>query len=418
MASSTESNEGEKVANSETAACPAPAAADADDGTEYGTVNEIAKEDEVPQTLSTFTCPICLDEVKVSPNNDAVFILKSCNHKICAGCLKAYCGSKIRDGSVDIPCCHFDVTSLNDSDDFKPCGVIMLESDIDLLLRQDSSNDEGIDKWCDAQVGERRMNLRDRYQQLKFDARHGKECVRRCPSCDHPHLFDVIIMNEYKAKHLSTTPVATNQSAAVLQNNTISESTGYLDRLFGLLRSATRDQRDTGETGRDTNARETLANNSKLPQAQDPPPVEDVETGTVEMGNAEMGNSSNEEMKTEECLECEEMPKSKTPVISCENCSCEFCFFHSNAHQGDCISYHKKSLELDQTNIDYANNVLKVKPCPHCGMAVSKAGGCNQVSLAVELKIKRKGKVCQDLLTVRSRSSVLAVELISVGFVG
>lgn len=72
--------------------------------------------------------------------------------------------------------------------------------------------------------------------------------------------------------------------------------------------------------------------------------------------------------------------KSTVPVITCQTCDTEFCYFHSNAHSGkSCVEYHKQSLESDRANIEYANVTLHAKPCPNCGISVSKEGGCNQM---------------------------------------
>ena len=74
--------------------------------------------------------------------------------------------------------------------------------------------------------------------------------------------------------------------------------------------------------------------------------------------------------------------KSTTPCVTCPTCSVDFCYFHSNAHPAgisSCISYHKRSVEHDRANLEYASRTLRAKPCPTCGIAVSKEGGCNQI---------------------------------------
>lgn len=74
--------------------------------------------------------------------------------------------------------------------------------------------------------------------------------------------------------------------------------------------------------------------------------------------------------------------KSTTPCVTCPTCSTDFCYFHSNAHssgRSSCIAYHKKSVELDRANTEYVSRTLGAKPCPTCGIPVSKEGGCNQI---------------------------------------
>ena len=84
---------------------------------------------------------------------DEIFELSSsCNHKFCTPCLRAYVRSKLLDGIVDIPCCHFGkLSSLEE--DFHPCNVLLEESDIYNLIHMgvddcdESNNNNNIDEW-------------------------------------------------------------------------------------------------------------------------------------------------------------------------------------------------------------------------------------------------------------------------------
>ena len=79
-------------------------------------------------------------------------------------------------------------------------------------------------------------------------------------------------------------------------------------------------------------------------------------------------------------IESQSLVKSNTPIVTCQSCSTEFCYFHSNAHPGSsCASYNLKTAEMDKTNTEFAHRILRAKPCPNCGISVSKDGGCNQI---------------------------------------
>ena len=312
--------------------------------------------------VNQFIFPTPVDDDEDSDNsssrNDAqdvhnqkhIFELSVCSHQFCTVCLREYVRSKLLDGVVDIPCCHFKLS--NDEDDFKPCNVLIEEADIYNLLHNinmEDDNDNSIDDsyWCkdecsynsctsnETNTTKRNTSLNDlwiKYEKLKFDKRHGKDAVRRCPNCDEATLFDEESMKLYKAKYLTDSAAANTSSTAAAKRREINETIS--------------------------------AEESKYPEDDD-----------IAQVLAESGQS-------------EEVIKSTTPLVCCQSCNTEFCYFHSNAHSSKtgqpttiahCIKYHKKSLDNDRANVDYAVNTLRSKPCPSCGMAVSKEGGCNQM---------------------------------------
>ena len=314
---------------------------------------------------SAFTCPVCLDEIVDSPDNStAVFRLRACQHKVCGDCLRAFVSSKIRDGVANIHCCHF-TTSLDegDADASQACDALIAENDIEELLKDEDAN-KCLDEWCDAAVpsviGFERISVWDRYKQLKFEERHGKECVRRCPTCDHAQLFDEESMSRFKSKHLSS-PASPE---IVAQPSPIGTSPGnrrYYERLVGMMTGQWSQQQQPTvgvvSAAEEANTEEVLEE-AKLTSTQDETKESDVLDDDEEM----------------------QLTRSKVPVVNCTACNCEFCYFHSSAHQGeDCVTYHRRSCQQDRVNVDYLNDVLKAKPCPQCGMAVSKSGGCNQI---------------------------------------
>ena len=294
------------------------------------------------------------DVLKISNydyNQKHIFELSACSHQFCTVCLREYIRSKLLDGVVDIPCCHFKLS--NDEEDFKPCNILIEEADICNLLHknmEDDNDNSNIDDsyWsrdCESsynscssnetnttQRNVRSNDLWTKYEQLKFDKRYGKDAVRRCPNCNEATLFDEESMKLYKAKYLTDSSAAVNTSTSA---------------------AAAADRRGINEI--------TSAEESKLPEAED-----DI---------AQVLTESNQS---------EGITKSTTPLVCCQSCNTEFCYFHSNAHSSKngqpttikhCIEYHKKSLDNDRANVDYAVNTLRSKPCPSCGMAVSKEGG-------------------------------------------
>lgn len=70
------------------------------------------------------------------------------------------------------------------------------------------------------------------------------------------------------------------------------------------------------------------------------------------------------------------------PECVCEACSREFCFVHSNAHQGrTCAEYDKQMIAVEKLNNALISKISK--PCPGCQNNVEKTGGCNQMKCVV-----------------------------------
>ena len=412
-------------------------------------------------------------------NGDEIFELSSCNHKFCTPCLHAYVRSKLLDGEVDIPCCHFKLSSLED--DFHPCNVLLEESDIYNLIHTrvddcDESNNNN-DEWCCGNIKDddnkcntsnikkkpRGDELWTKYQKLKFDIFHGKDAVRRCPHCDHAQLFDEDSMKQYQTTYLTNTAA---QASVAGDASNAADNMNFLERVCDALRQrhrnnsgGSREDEDTdantheqgdvnGEIksgpgnisnattseaavhqsnndnsnnnseGRLTGGAETCgaqqvldSDSAKIDANANDEEGTSVSAESIEQ-EAQMDASSSVVAKSDEykqennsshgkdkanelgtCIrvECEEpeqselqahLAKSTTPIVTCQKCKTDFCYFHSNAHAGNvssCIEYHNKSLEANRANIEYAATALRVKPCPTCGISVSKEGGCNQM---------------------------------------
>jgi len=62
-----------------------------------------------------------------------------------------------------------------------------------------------------------------------------------------------------------------------------------------------------------------------------------------------------------------------------KDCGEEFCYYHSNAHQGSsCLSYMWKTRKESAAT----QSLLSVtsKKCPGCGLRIDKISGCNHMT--------------------------------------
>ena len=174
-----------------------------------------------------------------------------------------------------MPCCHFKLNS-PDEEDFRPCDVVIPESDIRRLIRREEDfaggkrsdddgdwrarGDEGEDGGGEGRCGEGRCGSKDgdekrtaaggenrpwtRYQKLKFDDHHGKDSVRRCPKCDEARLFDEKGMRRFQSIFLAQRghdAQAAGGAASGIRRDVATGNTNRLERAFGMLRQGRRD---------------------------------------------------------------------------------------------------------------------------------------------------------------------------------
>jgi hypothetical protein len=85
-----------------------------------------------------------------------------------------------------------------------------------------------------------------------------------------------------------------------------------------------------------------------------------------------------------ECPQCcyLQIGSPKNPKIVCEKCSNEFCFLHGGAHNGKTCSEFEQSIAVETAS---TNEVLlqTSKPCPGCGIQISKTAGCNHMKVSL-----------------------------------
>eukprot|EP00573_Skeletonema_grethae_P008945 CAMPEP_0201692226 /NCGR_PEP_ID=MMETSP0578-20130828/5187_1 /ASSEMBLY_ACC=CAM_ASM_000663 /TAXON_ID=267565 /ORGANISM="Skeletonema grethea, Strain CCMP 1804" /LENGTH=605 /DNA_ID=CAMNT_0048177575 /DNA_START=9 /DNA_END=1826 /DNA_ORIENTATION=+ len=338
--------------------------------------------DEDKDELSVYTCPICLCELDAIRSegsdseeiNDAdipIFTL-ACQHKYCLPCLHEYVRSKLVGGDLQISCCHLHPTA-TDEEKEDLCNVAIARCDIKRLIHMDYLRRHSyVSAWSGKHQSTTAQDpnktasdeLWEKFKKLEFDRLHGKDAVRRCPTCDEAALFDVDAMKRHQAKFESIrTENATRVSAP-----TQTRSNNVSSRFF----RSNRQTQDSNNTATATTTTDDASNNAE----ESPADEDDEEQPTVLETEGDLDSEEVVDAQiAENCL-----VKSKSPVITCRSCTTEFCYFHSNAHQGkSCFAYHNETLQADRTNIEFATRVLRAKPCPNCGISVSKEGGCNQM---------------------------------------
>jgi len=271
-----------------------------------------------------------------------------------------------------------------------------------------------------------------KYQKLKFDAHYGKDCVRRCPKCDEAQLFDEESMKLYQKRYLTTPKEnndAQNNDGAENPSSTGNSTRARLERAFNtfhLRQSGTSNATTASNQNASSNSDPSTKENSNTRKRDDAPKADDEKlsndaaTSNTEEGknteskeDREISNEVTNDQTPKEASSDDEVPssshepnqqqklhqnqsqsqsqspliKSTTPIVICHTCSTEFCYFHSNAHSStcphakpiSCIEYHAMTSDADRTNVEYAQRILRAKPCPTCGISVSKDGGCNQI---------------------------------------
>lgn len=73
----------------------------------------------------------------------------------------------------------------------------------------------------------------------------------------------------------------------------------------------------------------------------------------------------------------------KAPQMSCESCGTRYCLTHALAHPETmtCAAYEQSIAAETQVNVEAIT--LISKPCPGCGIFVSKSDGCNHMKVFI-----------------------------------
>lgn len=347
------------------------------------------------------------NQVPTAYETQNVFSLQSCGHQFCTSCLYAYVQSQLLEGSCDIPCCHFilptETQQGEEEGEFRTCGVAMIKDDIYRLIHTACCNSESsLGEWCSgsdtckqpsfvkSQTSYSPVQLWEKYEKLAFDKYHGN-CVRRCPRCDDARLFCVESMKQHQKSIMTQANDVASGNIAVTRRETGGNAT-QLGHILGAIRTRKQTLEDllVDSTIADVPLESTTtleATNIDGVASMRGEATHESERGEPAKGDHEIIKNTGVEineggfpLETPLSMKSESLQKSTSPIVACSTCNTEFCYFHSNAHTGDtCLSYHNKTLELDRANLAYANVNLRSKPCPICGILVSKEGGCNQM---------------------------------------
>lgn len=86
-----------------------------------------------------------------------------------------------------------------------------------------------------------------------------------------------------------------------------------------------------------------------------------------------------------ECPQCKHMCR-PTMVqgeiraeMICPNCSCNFCYYHSNAHAGRPCDEYSREISKQLKEME-TGALADTKPCPRCGLRTARTGGCNHMT--------------------------------------
>lgn len=86
-----------------------------------------------------------------------------------------------------------------------------------------------------------------------------------------------------------------------------------------------------------------------------------------------------------ECPRCNHMQigSESNPTMMCEGCGNIYCYVHGGAHGAEqtCVQYDAKNAFENELNAKIIGS--SSKPCPECGMHISKIGGCNHMQVGV-----------------------------------
>jgi len=332
-----------------------------------------------------------------------MFKIQSCHHTFCCECLSKYCVSKVMDGIVNIKCCEdirnhdeYEISSIQstmlellvasggvvdhstDNNNSNSgiggadiCNSSFQKEEILYLLRRFDNNSNSEPAKClDVKSGDineksgKNMTMVDRYERFKFDS-DNKNTARRCPKCDHPHIFKMfekginvppdycVIIDEGKV-------VSTSSEVTSFNTKKNCHVEGENDVELGMTNSSSLHPHENTSI----NAQVILGDSSNDSLR--------VESNIRDSSADQIRVSTNVDQK-------KAISWPKVSIVKCKQCETEFCYFHSNAHVGlTCEEYETKIHEEELKNSVYLKETNS-KKCPKCGVFIQKDGGCNHM---------------------------------------
>ena len=371
-------------------------------------------------TATTHGLSVDVDDEKEDFSHNqrrSFYRLESCKHLFCTSCLSSYCASKVRDGNIKIQCCSpkqdcDDKMSLPSSSTSSPqevssfCTELFTENDIMFLLDFYDQVQLNILKqsvWIKSlHSSASGPTMIERYNRFKFDSEH-KENARRCPKCEHPHIFEMI-EDEDSSNQSVHTEIDLNENSHIRWSG--------ISRLFHKKENETNSTSNKGTVDEAEDIEEgNKKKESKPPQSycikvprsikdelrhqsetNDNSILKDVATSDQDKdgdntkgdeSDANLSLGSQPEMRSIKNIDgpasdCKRKRPS-VPVVKCVECDSEFCFFHSNAHVGQTCAQYEERIKEEEIKVIDCLKKLGTKQCPNCGSHIEKDGGCNHV---------------------------------------
>ena len=351
--------------------------------------------------------------------------LESCQHLFCTFCLASYCASKVKDGHIKIQCGSpirdfDDKSGLRSTSTSSPqeasscCTELITENDIIFLLDYYDKVQSKIIKqsvwFTTINPSSSRLTMLERYNRFKFDSEH-KENARRCPKCEHPHIFEMIkdedSSNKIQSVHIesdrdeivpkrwsgisrffykketkknSTSNTGTLDEAENLEKGNEENESKYPQRFCIVIpRSGKDGVENQSEPDNNTRIKED-ATVSEQDKESDGPKNDESDVNLSLRSQTEMTSIKNigSPQQTTQSSDYNRKRPS-VPVVKCVECDSEFCFFHSNAHVGQTCEQYEERIKEEEKKVTIYLETIGTKQCPSCGAHIERDGGCNHV---------------------------------------
>jgi hypothetical protein len=95
---------------------------------------------------------------------------------------------------------------------------------------------------------------------------------------------------------------------------------------------------------------------------------------------ANLDDPNNRDCPNPEGCDHRQIGRQEAPTMTCEKCSYQFCFEHSNAHPGHTCRQYEAKIRDDVVRMRHAVKAMGARPCPHCKCDTLKNSGCNHMT--------------------------------------
>ena len=288
-----------------------------------------------------------------------MYELSRCGHIFCTQCLSELVGIEVREGRVHVKCpfSSEEDTSATPADSKPPttCGELLADSEITHLLTAWARRHAREKFRADQRLAISSLSLSRIPVAPTISAPSGLDTTSGASGTDRP------LCNENPGLPASSSSLASAGSASTLETAAAAAaSQAALETAASAAASqaALESIASAGADGFDRAAMEAQA-------------VEDaLQRYAVFKLNAE-----NPHMR--QCPSCGHSQVGigpTAPVMTCGACGAVYCFSHSNAHTGKtCAEWEETHAESEVASSTFIAQELHAKPCPTCGMYISKS---------------------------------------------